>query len=346
MESTSKNVKDCEREKAREVADLEEVVANIPEQLRSSVVSHRGFHDVEDKMDRPLENTLDAFLTSWKYLDKCECDITHLETGELIISHDETFERLIDKDLTQSEIYEQDVTDLDGNEIKEVKLRDGSDPLSLRELLFALHNLHDPSKQLIIEIKKGANPNVICTELRKLAEEEDFLALIKHNQIPILMSFNCKIMTQLAEEFGDFRKEHGTNLELPKLLLLTTLDSSGFQYVEDSVPLFKFNLTEEGTIEKLLQFLLLDPEEGSRVDLHTRIDGVYMEFQETMVDGAKNCLKRLREHMFVGVYLIHPKHDKLENLKTLLQDGGVVDFLNTDFPESSAFFSKVRTDTL
>ena len=61
-----------------------------------SLVAHRGFHCVDDRVSRrPLENSLDAYETAWtKGMELCECDIAITKDDKLVLAHDDNFTRL------------------------------------------------------------------------------------------------------------------------------------------------------------------------------------------------------------------------------------------------------------
>ena len=85
------------RQRASAVNYVRQVESNIPKQLFQSIVCHRGFHDPNDGLHRPIENTLRAFTSVWKNtngLVNCECDVTATKDGVVVVSHDDNYKRL------------------------------------------------------------------------------------------------------------------------------------------------------------------------------------------------------------------------------------------------------------
>lgn len=56
---------------------LHECVSRVPESVLPHLVAHRGFHDTQDCISRPIENSLPAFDQAWSSgVHLCECDVS------------------------------------------------------------------------------------------------------------------------------------------------------------------------------------------------------------------------------------------------------------------------------
>ncbi|KAH9262446.1 hypothetical protein BASA82_000492 [Batrachochytrium salamandrivorans] len=127
------------------------------------IVAHRGLHDIDDLLVRPLENTLRAFSESWKLCPLAECDIVASKDGEIFLCHDKTFARLA-KDFV-SPLTNTDVCMLEARQIDGIALKDGSNPCRLSEVLECARELHT---KLVVEIKTDLNVDVLLESLKQL----------------------------------------------------------------------------------------------------------------------------------------------------------------------------------
>jgi hypothetical protein len=87
-----------EREVTKRGGDLQwfqKLVTQIPPEVLQKLVAHRGFHCTSDKIDRPIENTLEAYETAWTSgVLLCECDIALTKDEKIVLAHDGDFNRL------------------------------------------------------------------------------------------------------------------------------------------------------------------------------------------------------------------------------------------------------------
>lgn len=158
--------------------------------MMMNIVAHRGLHDVDDSLVRPLENTPHAFFESSKLCSLGECDIVASKDGQIYMCHDKTFARLA-KD-PSSPLANTDVCLLDAAEIESIVLKDGSTPCNMVEMLEYASELH---VRLVVEIKTDLNVDVLLVSLKQLFTSRPRLT----EQVDVIMSFDLRVMQDLAK---------------------------------------------------------------------------------------------------------------------------------------------------
>jgi len=177
--------------RAEELDWFHENVQNLTPLDLSSLVSHRGFHNVFDRTDiRPLENTLPAFEQAWTSgISLCECDVALTKDGKVLLAHDENFARLALMGGCDSSV--KNVSDLTFKQILALHLKHGSRPPLLAEVLRSASAIGDHAK-LIIEIKPG-NDEMCLPLITLFARNPSYL-----NCVHAIMCFDSYIMKEIS----------------------------------------------------------------------------------------------------------------------------------------------------
>ncbi|CAD7943293.1 unnamed protein product [Amoebophrya sp. A120] len=105
LKSVTKEVISKETEENKPAGEQSDPTAGLAPKLSlvHKLVAHRGFHFSDDRLVRPLENSLEAYETAWTSgITNCECDIAATLDARLVLLHDETVKRIWGR--TQSEL--------------------------------------------------------------------------------------------------------------------------------------------------------------------------------------------------------------------------------------------------
>jgi len=177
--------------RAEELDWFHENVQNLTPLDLSSLVSHRGFHNVFDRTDiRPLENTLPAFEQAWTSgISLCECDVALTKDGKIVLAHDENFARLALMGGCDSSV--KNVSDLTFKQILALHLKNGTRPPLLADVLRSASVIGDHAK-LIIEIKPG-NDEMCLPLITLFARNPVYL-----NCVHAIMCFDSYIMKEIS----------------------------------------------------------------------------------------------------------------------------------------------------
>lgn len=298
---------------------LKDVVSSIEPRYVKSLVAHRGFHDIKDRLFRPLENTLQSFKAAWDNgLELVECDISVSLDGIVVFGHDDTFERVAKEDL---EIVKEDLVDQPIKELKKIILKDNSNILLMDDALKVLQER--VKNKLIIEIKSEAPASVVVESLWK------HLVLVPkiHLKVPVIMSFCPGICFQMQNKLLELYP----NKEKPSvLLLIEQLERSSQknkQFIIDENEIIGIDLTSDDCASIIKKSFLTRN--------NTILDGLYLQFDKRMLDEKSKVRQNIREmclKFIVGVFLGSQQHkyDKLSTLTNLVDIG--VSFVNSDFP--------------
>lgn len=168
------------------------------------LVSHRGFHDIHDGTHRPLENTLNSFLTAWSpplHYTFCEGDITISRDGVLFFFHDDTFTRLLHPSVHHSDSHKS-VWDWNWNDIQtHIVLLDNSHPSTLIEVLEGAKRLSEtfpllPKKQMILEFKTSPRWRECMDSFQRdiINKRTDLIPYIR-----LGMSFDIRMLQRVRE---------------------------------------------------------------------------------------------------------------------------------------------------
>ena len=344
-----------------ELAWLKRLVCSIPDQHLQRLVSHRGFHHVQDRNDRrPLENSQSAYETAWTSgIHLCECDIALTKDQRIVLAHDEHFRRLaLDEAHMNSS---KNVGDLTFAELISMPLKSGIRPPLLIDILRSAQAISGNAK-LIIELKPG-NGAAVSALARMLSRHTDLM-----QRIAMIMSFDAVCMHRLRSELigsglipsvsNPFLTSHSRQNSLVGMSLsahrtLGSLDHFG--WVDSSnvgLDLSHGNLhaiEETSSIPKLMLLTVSDPpnipcelqvgiEDLSPIDGWLAsdsgsLDGVYLQYQESMMtaEGAAS-LRQLGEKYAVGVWGYSGKDpDDYATFRWLVEEGNVT-YVNTDLP--------------
>ena len=197
--------------RAEELDWFHENIQNLTPLDLSSIVSHRGFHNVFDRTDiRPLENTLPAFEQAWTSgISLCECDVALTKDGKIVLAHDENFARLALK--AGCDLSVKRVSDLTFKQILALHLKNGTRPPLLADVLRSASAIGEHAK-LIIEVKPGNDE--MCLPLIKLfARNPSYL-----NSVHAIISFDSYIMKEISIQMDNLAAK--LKLKLGDQLLL------------------------------------------------------------------------------------------------------------------------------
>eukprot|EP00594_Rhizosolenia_setigera_P014733 CAMPEP_0178958066 /NCGR_PEP_ID=MMETSP0789-20121207/11351_1 /TAXON_ID=3005 /ORGANISM="Rhizosolenia setigera, Strain CCMP 1694" /LENGTH=555 /DNA_ID=CAMNT_0020640561 /DNA_START=35 /DNA_END=1702 /DNA_ORIENTATION=+ len=333
-ESTLVSVTEITRKS--DVEWLQRIISSMDEFELQRLVSHRGFHHIDDSHHtRPLENSLAAYELAWTSgLHLCECDINVTKDERIILAHDEDFTRLaLDP---ESPLSQKKVSDLTFKEIVALPLQSGSRPPLLIDVLRSAQVIGGNAK-LIIEIKPG-NTAVASALASLLYRNPELIP-----SVAMIMSFDLFIMHLLRRELNKAQNDstndsttipspgfkllstHGvdtpetlTSVTLPSLMLITTADPP----VHKSE--LRFQINED--VSNIHDWI--HAPDGS-------LDGVYLQYEQVMKtkEGA-DALKKLGDFCDVGVWNYAVRDpDDYETFEYLIREGGVK-YFNTDLPST------------
>lgn len=191
------------------------VLSELKPSLLSKLVLHRGYHDRRDVVTkRPLENTLKAFTIGWEMgVRHSECDITVTKDGKVILAHDETLERvsLNSPRTLKNPISRASLSDLTYNEIREVRLKDGSQVPLLEDVLTSAIACNG---KLVVELKSTGNWQRLVEHTVALFASKPHL----FDAVGVFMSFNHLLIKRLKLEMEKLK------VVLPPCLGLTDTD--------------------------------------------------------------------------------------------------------------------------
>ena len=286
------------------------------------IVCHRGIHDPDllDKV-RPVENSLAAYEKAWKKFTLCECDITVSKDGDLFLCHDETFRRVMAEPFTHP-LASTPVSDLTTDQIRTIKLADGSVPPMLADVLEVAKSfgVENGARKLVVELKKDKASEIVTAKLCELLATKADLAL----HVGVVMSFDLAMM----ENLGTWRASLANKDSISHInLMLLTEAPLHFDPVNNTIcadvrsPSFR--------------------DDCERIVKNNKLDGIYLEFQEEMItntvlniqeDKVQEELAALARNMPVGVWNYHSTQpDGLTTLERFYQLG--LQFVNSDLPE-------------
>lgn len=296
----------------RELSWLKRVMRKVGDGVMRCLVAHRGFHDVDDAVCRPIENTIAAFTQAWaEGVIYCECDVTVLNDGNVVLAHDANLTRLRISSKNQGPNSRTTITSSSGNlanmdfgDVLRQPLKNGGNAPLLTNVLNHAKALNG---KLVVELKSGSpGPDAVSSALVKLFQN-DTTSL---ESIAVVMSFD---IAQLQA----FRRNYDASLPAdrrPKVLLLTIAKLS------DPVVDFEM-LVEPDTFANL------------REQIGDLIDGVYVEWTPLLLGQAKESFKALCSEMMVGVWSYSGDEADNVNVAQDLVDCGAV-FVNSDLPYS------------
>lgn len=292
-----------------------------------NIVCHRGFHNPDLDLSRPIENSLSAYETAWKYFDLCECDITISKDGHLFLCHDDSYARVAVNNEENLPLVSTPVYDLTSEQVLSLMLLDGTKPTMLVEVLelakklsnFTQNGAAGSKKKLVIEIKNSRASSELMDNLYQfLSKRIDLL-----DYIAVIMSFDLSLMSKLS----DWRRDQHQRILFQniKFMLLTEapehyLEENHTVCVDVSQPQFF------GSCSSLI--------------LEHNLDGVYLEFQKEMTksplsipeESIQKGLENLCQQISVGIWNYFDEQP--DGLKTHeIFDKMGIQFLNSDLPD-------------
>ncbi len=321
-----------------QLESLIDMLTQVPEEVKTRLVAHRGFHSKKDNLDRPLENTIAAYEQAWTAgMAYCECDITLTLDNKLVLCHDSDLFRLAHARGQQGDGREskamKPVTQLTFDELYQFPLKNGTYAPLLVDVLQCARRA-GPDAQLVIEIKPGADGSQVAATLcyllcdnrellRRVAVVMSFDLYIVHNFCRFFeatMEINNAALGRQAEEGSDGSQK----LVRPRILFLTkNPDDSG---VEHEMSVDWKNQTSEEIKQQL---------EGYITRGNTSLDGLYVQYHPSMenVDSkASRLLKEMAETHTLGVWGAAKDPDNAKCASMLSTRGFT--FINTDLPSS------------
>uniref|UniRef100_A0A7S3PPZ0 GP-PDE domain-containing protein n=1 Tax=Aplanochytrium stocchinoi TaxID=215587 RepID=A0A7S3PPZ0_9STRA len=174
---------------------------NMDPEVKKRLVSHRGFHSTQDRLERPLENTLAAYEQAWAAgVHYCECDVTLTLDQRIVLCHDPELYRLAHNKVktSKSEVSKGilPITQLTFDELLTFPLKNGSHAPLLEDVLRSARRV-GPEAKLIIEIKSGVHGSKVASTLCYMlcASPE----LLSH--VAVIMSFDLYIVHNFCKFF-------------------------------------------------------------------------------------------------------------------------------------------------
>ena len=297
----------------------------VPIKIKESLVSHRGYHDVNDSLSRPLENTLDAYREAFKELRYAECDITCSTDGIIYLCHDRNFSRLsTSSGESKSNV---DIISLKSAEIDSIELTNRTHPTRLESVLRLAGEMSKGSHtcKLVIEIKPNAPERTLLILLKQFEDNPSLL-----NHVGVFMSFNHNIVKRFREKYDKSAEKHAAFVKYrPKFIILCRSKQVLFN-VKNREKSLKTDMCDS----------MIDYRKNSDIariekEQNGKFDGFYLQLSKDMLDkDGLDSLKRLSSKYTIGVWGSARLGDP-DSLKTAtrLCSGGVR-FVNTDLPEN------------
>jgi glycerophosphoryl diester phosphodiesterase len=314
---------------------ISKILGGISSSVRSKLVAHRGYHDVNDSLSRPLENTVEAYKQAFKELSLAECDVTCSKDGVIYLCHDSNFKRLTSSSNADETKSNVDVVGLSSVEIDSIELTDSQRPARLRHVLEVCARMSTPRhiRKLVIEIKPSAPERMLVILIKELEKNPSLL-----KNVGVVMSFNHHIVKRFREIYEESAKKHKPFVSSrPKFLILCRSTQV-------------FSKTKTNQRKRCLKTDMCD----STIDFRNtkdiarilkeqdgKVDGFYLQLSDDMIndDEGFKSLKYLCSKYTIGVWgsakLGDP--DSLDCAFRLLSAG--VSFVNTDIPEKFAISS-------
>jgi glycerophosphoryl diester phosphodiesterase len=297
--------------------------------LLDKLVLHRGWHSVDTECRRrPLENTRQAYLDAVKSgAPWAECDVYPTKDGILVLCHDPSFAAVAadpHESLAMSLIAE-----LDWSELSQLRLKDGSTPVKLEDVL---KDLFETEMQLVVELKTSDAALVLG---RLLSSRHDLVA-----SIAWVMSFSFAALECFVENGG---READC-----RIMWLT--DNPREAYSEICEGETTFDCTSE-TLASLLDRLSITER------FRQSAPGLYIQYNPRMSPSHLSKLRCEAAEIYasnqqnfrhgnsssdmplIGLWsdaLLDKSFDRAEELARWVE---VVDMINTDFP--TEFFPSV-----
>lgn len=309
---------------ANESKNLDPKHKPLDEKPALSLVAHRGYHDVDNQLTRPLENTLLAYEKAWQMgYNHCECDVTISKDGDIFLCHDINWLRLSNKKvpLYSEELAQKAACELSSEEVfNKITLLDGTHPSGLIQVLEKAKEISEITsipKYLVIEIKKDTAWEFFAEEFAKLFENR--VDLLKY--VSVVMSFDLDMISRVA-------KVMKLKFSMPHIYFMLLTEGpehkpkdgvlSGETYFLDvTMPSFVSDC------EKLVN--------------GNNLDGIYMEFQEDMVSlkwkrEVDENFRQITSRMRIGVWNYAKDQRDGQGLVQIMQERNI-SFLNTDIPD-------------
>eukprot|EP00588_Corethron_pennatum_P015815 CAMPEP_0194281024 /NCGR_PEP_ID=MMETSP0169-20130528/19535_1 /TAXON_ID=218684 /ORGANISM="Corethron pennatum, Strain L29A3" /LENGTH=411 /DNA_ID=CAMNT_0039025957 /DNA_START=374 /DNA_END=1609 /DNA_ORIENTATION=+ len=339
---------------AKTNAELEVQAVNAGEELQwfresvaaagdiEAIVAHRGFHDIDDGVARPIENTLASFEYAWTAgVPLCECDVGLTKDGRIVLAHDVDFSRLtlIDEHVASRKA----VSDLTFSELMALPLKSGNRPPLLTDVLRSAQAIGGHAK-LVIEIKPG-NLEIVEPLIYMFSRRKDLLP-----HIAVVMSFDLFIMKRLCDSIqylniGQLETESGKmsfHSSRRFTRAASTRQSMGVFRNSTPIPMPKLLLITESNPKRPHKGLFFDiGSVESCESLETAIDdsgidGIYLQYQPQMLEEKDETainLRTLCEHYDVGMWMLRTDPDAISVCQRLSEEAQVK-YINSDFPRS------------
>ncbi len=311
-----------------------ELVETIPPAIKKSLVSHRGFHCLDDCLDRPLENTLAAYEQAWSAgMKYCECDITLTLDNKLVLCHDYDLNRLARNDVKGENTQAvRPIIELTYDELLAFPLKNGTYAPLLSDVLQSARRAHGEA-QLVIEIKPGADGSsvaahlcyLICMDselLKRVAAIMSFDLYILHNFVKF---FDATMeMTAAARVGGGVSITGPPDIQKYRPKMLFLLKNPDGSDVEHEKVIDWDNQSKQEIRQQITEYA----KQGS-----TTLDGFYFQYHTSMSDensSTAHFLKDLVHEYVLGVWQDRDDPDSVDVATQLSALG--ISFINTDLP--------------
>lgn len=284
---------------------LRRMMDSTPEYVRSKLVAHRGFHQVEDAACRPLENSISSFTQAWAHgLTYCESDITLLSDGHMVLHTEKCLTRFAADDRQTSDGKHEDLTTMHLGDVLRTQLTNGQTAPLLDTVLKHAKAL---SGKLVIELKPKCTSPATLVEL--LANDPGVVDCVS-----VITSHD----RNLPHEFiAQYKNHPSAPSRRPSVLLLTRAEACDEHDV--ALPGDQFA--------------------HARSICGDDVDGVYVEWRSSILSDHMEAFTQLCREMIVGVWQqsgINSFHiDDNCAIATKLVDCGAA-YVNTDLPYTFA----------
>ena len=317
------------------LSECTEMLAAEPA-LARAIVAHRGFHAIDDALEMPLENTLDAYEAAWRAgVTLCECDVGLTSDGHLVLCHDQNFARLALASVSSSKRALAD-TPLGGltlSDVKHLPLASGASAPTLVSVLEAARAEsphHDRACRLVVELKGLHDDDAdagggVASALALVALLEARPELVPH--VAVIMSFDaplCRACKKALRESAALAAARA-----PRVLVLTHLPEPDQPGCDRELAARLFGDDGDAADENaraLAAWVRGDPSAGD-----VELDGAYIEYEPEMEHDAARLARVIEACggvLGVWTHACGPG-DGLSTARALV--GAGVSFVNSDF---------------
>jgi len=275
-------------------------MAGVHSCCRDQLVAHRGFHDPDFGLNRPVEGSISAYASAWRAGVKlCECDIRLTADGYLVLAHDDTLEKAAAD--PSDAVASMSVATSSLETLRSLTLKGGERIPLLSEVLELALRL---GGKMVVEMKSQIG---VGTALAALFRARPDL----REACEVVMSFDVDLLLEFVTERA--KEDRSFAADAPVMLLVCA------EPTEDP--------------KELVLDMAGDWQEAVSSWTRQGIDGMYIAWTPELAGPLAGELQSLRGMCkAVGVWQEHGQTDCEAEYVRLVGLGAT--YVNTDFPSN------------